>query len=500
MATARRTRSAGEGQGSFEDTMAPDASEAPRSRRREEAASRSADLEAELCVVAALLTTPECFFDVSEVLVPEDFSDARLAEVYRAVLACDNAGRPFDQVTVADELKRAKQLARVGGKEVLERIIERGTPLITNVAAHAELVAELALKRRVAIAGRAIAAEALAPEMDGRNALDLAEERVFELSKGRDRSAMAPMAEIVPSMMKTLAEGRKSLLLGHSTGFAELDKLTAGLKAGQLFILGARPGMGKSALALALARHIAAATGLMVPLFSYEMTKLELSLRLLSASLGISSAELRRGNLPSGADRDAAIAAEQIATLPIFIDDRPPPTIGGVRSALRRLSRRGEIGAVVIDYLQLMDSDRRSRDPNRVQEVSEISKSAKKIAVDLGVPIIALSQLSRALEGRADKRPILSDLRESGSLEQDADVVMFLFREAVYNQAADPNLTELIVAKQRDGALGTVHLHFQPEATRFTDWAGPVPQTAHQVGARPAGDGGSRWGGDRSPF
>lgn len=470
-----------------------------RSGSVNETVTRSSDFEAELAVVAALLTTPECFFDVSERVSADDFADARLAEVYRAVLACDLAGKPFDQVTVADELKRVKQLTRIGGKEAIARIIDRGAPLITNVVAHADLIADLALKRRVALTARAIAAEALTPEMDGRAALEVAEARVFELGKGRDRSNMAAMTEIVPGMLQLLAEGRKSLLVGHSTGFSELDKMTAGWQPGQLIVIGARPAMGKSAFALGMARHIAETTGLVVPFLSYEMTKTELALRMLSASLGISTTDLRQGNIPSGADRDLAIAAEKMAGLPLFIDDQPPATIQGVRAQLRRMARRGELGAVFVDYLQLMDSERRSRDPNRVQEITDISKTLKRLATELEVPVIALSQLSRQLEGRADKRPLLSDLRESGSIEQDASVVLFLYRGIQYNQAEDPNLAECIIAKQRDGATGTVYLHFLPRATRFSDWTGPVPQQ-HGGMTGVGGEAGGRWGGGGTPF
>lgn len=440
------------------------------------ARARTADFEAELAIVAALLTTPETYFDVYERVAPEDFSDARLSEVLRAIIACDNAGKPFDKITVGDELRRAKALDRVGGRDALDRIIERGSPLVTNVISHCDLVADLALKRRVVLAGRDIAASGLEPDADGKTALASAEEKVFALSKIRERSTLREMAQIVPGVVDLISKGRHSLLLGHSTGLTDLDRMTAGLRPGQLITIGARPGMGKSSLALTLAKNIAQSTQLMVPYLSWEMTTTELATRMLATIVGISSTDLRQGSVPTGADRDIAIALQNMSALSVLIDDQPPPTIGGVRSAMRRLARRGQIGAIVVDYLQLMDSDRHSRDPNRVQEISDISRGLKRLASELDVPILACSQLSRNVESRADRRPVLADLRDSGSIEQDSSLVWFLYREHFYNEQADPNLTELIIAKQRDGATGTVYLHFQPEATRFSDWHGPAPR------------------------
>jgi replicative DNA helicase len=277
------------------------------------------------------------------------------------------------------------------------------------------------------------------------------------------------MAQAVPKMLEALARARTTVLSGQSTGFEGLDRLTGGLQGGQLVILAARPAMGKSALGVQIARHIAETSGGYVPLLSYEMGNSEITTRMLSTALGYDLLKLRSGDIPAGMERDTAIAAQKMAELSMLIDDNPPETIGGVRSAMRRLARRGPVSAVVIDYLQLMSGESRQSSENRTQEVSEISRGLKRLATELNVPVIALSQLNRQLEQRPNKRPSLSDLRESGSLEQDANAVLFLYREHVHNAAADPSAAELIIAKQRNGPLGTVRLRFDGTCAKFSE-------------------------------
>jgi replicative DNA helicase len=288
---------------------------------------------------------------------------------------------------------------------------------------------------------------------------------------------MTTMPQAVANTMKELAKVRTKILLGHSTGLRDLDKITGGLQPGQLFIVAARPGVGKSAFALQIARHVAESTGLLVPFLSYEMSANELTMRMLAGALSYDLHRLRQGELMAGMERDLAVAGERLAGLQILIDDNPPVTIGGVRSLMRRLARRGEIGAIFIDYLQLMEGDGRSRDPNRVQEIAQISRGLKRLATELQVPVVALSQLNRGLENRPNKRPMLSDLRESGSLEQDASIVAFLYRDHLYNPAADPGLAECIIAKQRNGPSGTVMLGYTPACAKFetTDRTDPGP-------------------------
>jgi len=426
------------------------------------------DAEAEASVITGLLTAPEVFLDVTAVLEPDDFAITQHQDIYQAILACDAAGRPIDVITVTDALRKAKRLSRVGGPDAVEAFAARSGES-TNILAHAQIVADKAKLRRLYSAGRGIATAATAPSAEAGDVLSEAESQIFSIGQEKSRGSLIEMAQAVPKMLETLARARTSILSGQSTGFGGLDRLTGGFQGGQLIILAARPAMGKSALAVQVARHIAETSGGYVPLLSYEMSSTEILLRMLSTSLGYDLLRLRNGDIPSGMERDMAVAAQKMAELTMFIDDNPPETIGGVRSAMRRLARRGPISAIVIDYLQLMSGESRHANENRTQEVSEISRGLKRLATELNVPVVALSQLNRQLEQRPNKRPGLSDLRESGSLEQDANAVLFLYRDHVYNAAADAGAAELIIAKQRNGPLGTVRLRFDATCARFTE-------------------------------
>lgn len=424
------------------------------------------DPAAEEAVLAASMTSPESYYDIREKLRAEDFGVDSNRAIYEAMLDLENAGRPIDAITVVDELRRRKSLTRAGGSENVQRISESGSG-IANVEAWAAIVAEKGLLRRLVNVGRGIVNGAARTEAEAGVELESAEQSVFELGAGVSRTSMTTMPQAVANTMKELAKVRTKILLGHSTGLRDLDKITGGLQPGQLFIVAARPGVGKSAFALQIAKHVAESTGLLVPFLSYEMSSNELTMRMLAGSLAYDLHRLRQGELMPGMERDLAVAGEKLAGLQIMIDDNPPTTIGGVRSSMRRLARRGELGAIFIDYLQLMDGDGRSRDPNRVQEIAQISRGLKRLATELQVPVIALSQLNRGLENRPNKRPMLSDLRESGSLEQDASVVAFLYRDYLYNPAADPTLAECIIAKQRNGPAGTVVLGYTPACAKF---------------------------------
>jgi replicative DNA helicase len=439
-------------------------------------------VDAEIAVIAAALSNPENFYDVAAVIGADDFAHPAHAAIWSAMVSCDAQGRPIEVLTVADELTRAGQLERAGGTERLDALIAAAGDTIGNTEAHARIVADRGLKRRVLDAARDIATAATQPSYTGTEALDVAEQRVFDLANNPDGSGPKEVKELLPETLSELTRARSSLLLGHSTGFAELDRLTSGYQAGQLVIVAARPGMGKSAMAMQTARTIAERSGDMVVVLNYEMSSSELLTRMLATSLGVDLMELRQGQLPPEAEADLSIAAQRLAGLPILIDDNPPPTISGVRALLRRLNRRGPLGGVIIDYLQLMSGDGGSKSENRTQEISEISRGLKMLARELGdggIPIIALSQLNRQLEQRPDKRPKLSDLRESGSLEQDANLVLFVYRDAVYHPDADPSEAEFIVAKQRSGPAGvTVPVRWEPRCARFSD---PDPSAARAV-------------------
>jgi replicative DNA helicase len=425
-------------------------------------------MEAEVSVISALLTTPELFLDITAVLSAEDFAIVAHQDIYRAAVQCDATGQPVDAITVADALKRVKRLNKVGGQKALDAFVNNTSEVI-NILAHANIVLDKSKLRRLLAAGKNIATAATSPDAVATVVLESAEEQIFELGRERTHSSMLEMAQAVPQMLDSLAKARACSLVGHSSGIEGLDKLTGGFQGGQLIILAARPAMGKSALGVQIARHIAETTGTYVPLLSYEMSVTEITTRMLATATGYDLLKLKSGSIPENMSHNMAQAAQKMAELTMLIDDNPPSTIGGVRSAMRRLARRGEVGAIVIDYLQLMSGENKFYSENRNQEVSEISRGLKRLATELNVPIIALSQLNRQLEQRQEKRPGLSDLRESGSLEQDANAVLFLFREHVYNTTVPADRAELIVAKQRNGPLGTIHLSFNGACAKFTE-------------------------------
>lgn len=453
------------------------------------------DKDAEIAVVSAVLTSTSALDEVSDIVTSADFAVDKLAAVYGAAVAVEAGGEPVSVITVADRLRKSALLDVAGGVEALRWLADQGVG-VANVAAYARIVAEKAVLRRLLDAGRHIATTAAAPHADAEEALTEAEQTVFALGAKRDSTSLTPMSKAVPAMLAQMEQTRSALLLGHSTGFPSLDKLTGGFTGGQLVVVAARPGMGKSAWAAQVAHHIAASTGKTVPLLSYEMSVSEIMMRLLAQQLRYDLRKVQRGDLPAGMDADIARIAETMTDLPLLIDDNPPESIGAVRAAMRRLARRADLGAIVVDYLQLMSGDGRRKDDTRASEVGEISRGLKRLASELDVPIIALSQLNRGLEARANKRPMLSDLRDSGAVEQDASIVLFIYRDAVYNPAADPAEAELILAKQRSGPQGVVPMRFTSHATRFDD-LGRANETHAPSGFNPAPGGGF---GGRNPF
>jgi replicative DNA helicase len=447
------------------------------------------DADAEAGVLSALLTSPDAYADVVERIGPEDFGLAGHQAIMAAIVAVDSAMKPVDQITVADQMRKDKTLKLIGGTATLEALAALAAD-VTNPVAYAEIVADKARKRRLATAGAEISAAALDPGTDGLQATELAESRVFALGEKRGRSSLTSLAHTVPQAMAEIANGRKSLLVGHPTGFRELDRMTGGFAEGQLWVLAARPGIGKSALAAQIAANVAQTSG-PVLFCSYEMSKEELTMRLLAARSGIDLARLRRNDIPEGSERDLAVHANALAQLPLHLDDNPPETIGGVRAMARRFARRGAPALIVVDYLQLMNADQRRKDDSRAQEVAEISRGLKRLATELGngCAVLALSQLNRKLEERTNKRPMLSDLKDSGAVEQDANVVLMLHREGVFEASHDQSAAELIIAKQRSGPTGTVPLLWQPgQGARYADAPVGYVAPAATRGTRPFGD------------
>lgn len=424
--------------------------------------------QAEESVLGALLLSGDAINAVGEVgLDPGDFYRPAHQHIYDAIRSLVAKGEPVDAVTVADELRHHGMLDLIGGVETLHSL-QNATPAISNAHHYARIVQDTSLLRRLIHVGSEISEIGFSDPDDARKAVDDAESRMFALGDGFSTDSAKPMRELVPKAMDFL-EQRYELgnqITGVATGFDDLDELLSGLQPSTLNIVGARPAMGKTAFGLGIATHVAQHSGLPVLVFSLEMGHLELTQRILSSEARVDSRKLRTGDL-SEADWSKIGHAVGRLEVPLYLDDNARVTVMEIRAKARRIKQREGLALIVIDYIQLMTGSAKAE--NRQLEISEISRNLKILARELEVPIIALSQLSRGLEQRADKKPMLSDLRESGSLEQDADVVMFLYREEVYDKddASKKGLAEVIVAKHRSGPIGDVQLVFQGHYTRF---------------------------------
>lgn len=438
---------------------------------------------AERLVLAGLLSHPGCMAEISAQLGTEDFAVRAHADIFRAIRSCWESGTPCTPVTVAAELEQSGALARLGGTAALFELAAMGGR-VADVSAHADIVADRALSRRTLEAARRIAAAATAEGNSGAHAADEAEVAVL----GLRRLAAEPTISMAESVRTTLSAIKAAAggTLGHPTGFAAFDEATAGVQPGQLILIAARPSVGKSAFALQAAAHIAAHTGLAVPFLSHEMSHAELTMRLLAARLRCDLHLLRQGILTEEQRDLLPAAAAELSGSTLQLSEDPPDTVGGLRSMLlRRRTTAAPIAAVFIDYIQLMRGENpRSRD-SRNTEVGEISRGLKQLAAKLGVPIIALSQLNRNAEGRPDKRPQLADLRDSGSLEQDASVVAFLHRQAMHDPRADPAGGELILAKQRNGpTLPSIAMRWHAPTASWHDASPTRAGAAHRLPPR----------------
>ncbi|MDA2960232.1 MAG: replicative DNA helicase [Actinomycetota bacterium] len=430
------------------------------------------NLEAEESVLGALMLDRNAIGTVSEMgLMPADFYRPAHQHIYDAVRALYSSSSPVDVVTVADELRRAGLLADVGGSEALHEL-QNTTPAISSVGHYAKIVQDTAMLRRLIMVAGDIAEIAYNEPSDVAAALDDAESKVFAVAEERVTDSVRNVSDLWPEVLDNLEKTyeRGDTITGVATGFNDLDELLSGLQPNALYIVGARPAMGKTAFGLGIASHVAQHSGLPVMFFSLEMGHHELTQRILSAEARVDSTKLRTGKLTE-ADWPKIGRAIGRLEVPMFLDDNPRVTVMEIRAKARRIKAKyGDLGLIVVDYLQLMTSGGQAE--NRQLEVSEMSRNLKILARELEVPIIALSQLSRRLEDRSDKRPMLADLRESGSLEQDADVVMFLYRDEVYNSdSSDKGSAEVIIAKHRSGPIGTKRLVFLGQYTRFDNAA-----------------------------
>jgi replicative DNA helicase len=431
------------------------------------------NLDAEESVLGAMMLSPGAIGAVSEALSATDFYRESHAKVYRAALTLYGRGEPVDAITLVDELERRGELEGVGGKVRIHELAAL-VPAAANAGHYARIVREMSTLRGLIKAGSEIARLGMDREGDEATELvDRAEQIIFDLSQSRVAGDFSHIEELLKESFERITALYESGadITGVASGFAELDKLTSGFQPGNLVILAARPSMGKSGLALCIAANLAVRHEMPVALFTLEMSKSEVTQRLMCSEAKVESQRLRSGNLAPDDWPRLTAACDRLAKAPVYVDDTGSITMMEIRSKARRLKmREPNLGLIVVDYLQLMTSG--SNAENRVQEVSQISRALKILARDLDVPVLALSQLSRAVEQRHDKRPILSDLRESGSLEQDADLVFFIYRDEYYNDdSPDQGLAEVHLAKHRNGPTGTVKLSFLRRFAKFADLA-----------------------------
>ena len=428
------------------------------------------DVAAEQSALGAMLLSKDAIGECSEIIKPVDFYRPAHERIYEAVVDLFSRGEPVDAITVADELTKRGELTRVGGTAYLHQLIA-GVPTAANAAFYAEIVAERAVLRRLVEAGTRIVQIGYGGG-DVEEIVNTAQAEIYAVADKRGGEDYHALADLIQPTTDEIEHNASSTgeMVGVPTGFNELDELTNGLHAGQMVIVAARPAVGKSTFALDIARAAAIKHSLPTVVFSLEMSRTEITMRLLSAESEIPLQNMRKGNMR---DRDWTRLAEtqgRIHDAPLFIDDSPNMSLMEIRAKCRRLKQRNDLKLVVVDYLQLMSSGKRVE--SRQQEVAEFSRALKLLAKELEVPLIALSQLNRGPEQRTDKKPQMSDLRESGSIEQDADVVILLHRESMYERESPrEGEADVIVAKHRNGPTDTVVVAFQGHYSRFTNMA-----------------------------
>ena len=431
------------------------------------------NIEAEQSVLGAILIEQSAIAKISDILQPEDFYREAHKLVYRSTMTLFERGEAIDFITVIDMLRREEALERAGGISYITSLAN-GVPTAANIVFHAKIVQEKSLLRRLIHAATDIAAMGYAETEEVERVLDHAEQKILEVATRKIGQDFAPIKEIIFSTLDKIDEMHKAKggITGLSTGFTNLDKLTGGFQRSDLILIAARPSMGKTAFVLNVAQHMATRDKKSVAIFSLEMPREQLAMRMMCAEGLIDSQHFRTGAMSNDEWKNLVDAADRLSASPMFIDDTAGVNAVELRNKARRISKEHGLDCIIIDYLQLMDGGAHSRIDNRQQQISDISRSLKALARELKVPVIALSQLSRGPESRTSRKPMLSDLRESGSLEQDADMVAFLYREDYYNPETEKkNLTELIIAKNRNGPTETVELYFHKNFTRFTDYS-----------------------------
>lgn len=429
------------------------------------------NVDAEQSVVGAILIDPETVLTVSPILRGEDFYQPSYGILYDAMVELYLSGNPVDQVTLSEKLKEKNAPSEICDADFLAGLV-MAVPTSANAESYARIVAEKATLRRLIKITDDISASCYLDREPLESILDQTERGVFDLVKKEGREDFKPIDKIVIDVLGKIEAASKNhgVVTGLATGFADLDRQTTGLQPSDLILIAARPSMGKTAFALNIGQYASMKLHKKVALFSLEMSREQLVNRLLASQSRIDAQNLRNGNLREEDWERLVEGAGDVSDSGLIIDDTPGITISQLRTKCRQYQLEYGLDLVIIDYLQLMSASTRSRNENRQQEISEISRSLKTLARELEIPVVALSQLSRAVEKRDSKRPLLSDLRESGAIEQDADVVMFLYRDDYYNKdSEEPNTAEVILAKQRNGPTGTIKLTWIPNYTMFAN-------------------------------
>ncbi|MFS0821113.1 replicative DNA helicase [Bacillus sp. 1P02SD] len=428
------------------------------------------NIEAEQAVLGAIFLEPSSLTLASEVLIPEDFYRTSHQKIFDAMLNLSDKGEPVDLVTVTSELADVKILDEIGGVSYLSELAG-SVPTAANIEYYAKIIEEKSILRRLIRTATTIATDGYSREDEVDSLLSEAEKNIMEVANRKNAGAFQNIKDVLVQTYDNIEtlHNRVGDITGIPTGFTELDKMTAGFQRNDLIIVAARPSVGKTAFALNIAQNVATKTDENVAIFSLEMGAEQLVMRMLCAEGNINAQNLRTGSLTPEDWSKLTMAMGSLSNSGIYIDDTPGIRVNEIRSKCRRLKQESGLGMILIDYLQLIQGNGRSGE-NRQQEVSEISRSLKALARELKVPVIALSQLSRGVEQRQDKRPMMSDIRESGSIEQDADIVAFLYRDDYYDKESEnKNIIEIIIAKQRNGPVGTVSLAFVKEYNKFVN-------------------------------
>lgn len=436
------------------------------------------DAEAEMSVIGSMLMDEKAIGDAMEYVTADDFYMKQYGLMFQAIVELDQAGMAADPVTVQSKLREKNLPPETYSSEALAAIIAQ-VPTSVNVVSYAKTVADYSLRRRLIRMSEGLAADGYQHELATDALLEKAESEAFHLSQSRMSSDFVSIQQVVRSAMHKLEDAARTRgnVTGIASGFTDLDNMTTGFQNSDFVLIAARPSMGKTALTLNIAENVAVRQHKHVAIFSLEMSREQLINRVLSMNSHVDSQKMRTGQLEEADWSNLIESADVISRSGLILDETPAITVAEMRSKCRRFKKDFGLDLVMIDYLQLMSGSGARNSDSRQQEVSEISRSLKALARELNVPVICLSQLSRAVESRTDKRPMLSDLRESGAIEQDADVVMFIYRDDYYHpESADKGISEIIIAKQRNGPVGTVKLKWIPELTKFANLAGAAPQ------------------------